>query len=166
MRKSVKIAVLTLFFSLLALLLIGIGYQIWYTEFRIPTGVGRWTSESPDSRFTVTAYSNKGLRSLIPTMPGDGGYGPGIIILREKKTGNILHQRKVDNLAGMLRGYVEWMVGEPDAPWRKDWAGLESPEPWKGDYVSIGLFGIWPLPSEDGEMPPLPSWAKKSPSSQ
>jgi hypothetical protein len=150
-KKALKIALLTPLFILLALILAGTCYQIWYTEFRTPDGPGRWTSESPDGRFIITAYSNKGLRSLIPTMPGDGGFGPGIVILRENKTGKILQQAKVENLDGMA-GYAKWMIGDPDAPWRKGWATAEGPR--EGDYVRVGLLGTWPLPSEDGKLPP------------
>jgi hypothetical protein len=67
-------------------------------EFRMPTGPGPWESKSPDGRFIVTGYSNKGLPVLIPTMPGDGGHGPGIVILREKQTGKILQQAKVEHI--------------------------------------------------------------------
>jgi hypothetical protein len=106
----------------------------------------------------VTAYSNKGLRSWIPTMPGDGGYGPGIIILRDKKTGEILRQEKVENLDGDV-GYVEWWIGDPDAVWRKGWAAAAKIEgPWEGDYVCIGIIDVWPLPSVDGKLPPSKPW--------
>jgi hypothetical protein len=101
MKRSLKIVLLTPLCLLLALILAGIGLHLWDTN-QTPTGPGRWTSESPDGRFIVTGYSNKGLRSLIPTMPGDGGgWGPGIIILRNKKTGEILQQAKVENLGGI-----------------------------------------------------------------
>jgi hypothetical protein len=70
MKKALKIVLLTPLCLLLALILVGTGYQIWYTEFRTPTGPGRWESESPDGRFIVTGYLNKGLRTLIPRLKG------------------------------------------------------------------------------------------------
>jgi hypothetical protein len=140
----------------LALTLTGICYQIWFTEFRTPTGPGRWHSESPDGRFTVTGYSNKGLRSLIPTMtmPGDGGgWGPGTIILRDKKTEEILQQVKVEELGGMDEGNVEWWIGDPDAVWRKG-CPTATGALREGDYFRIKFVGTWPLPSLDGKLPP------------
>jgi hypothetical protein len=153
MRKSLKIVLLTPLCLLLALVFIGICLHLWSTNLT-PTGPGRWRTESPDGRFIVTGYSNKGLRSWLPTMPGDGGYGPGIIILRDKKTGEILQQAKVENLGGMGRGSVKWMAGDPDAIWRKNLAAHNHGRAWEGDYVHITLVGTWPLPSEDGKMPP------------
>jgi hypothetical protein len=90
-------------------------------------------------------------------MPGDGGYGPGIIVLRDKKTGEILQQAKVENLAGIHGGYVKWMIGDPDAHWRKNMAVYNGGKAWEGDYVRINLVDTrpWPLPSEDGKMPQL-----------
>jgi hypothetical protein len=154
MRKVLKIALLMPLCLLLALIFIGICLHLWSANLT-PDGPGRWSTESPDGRFVVTGYSNKGLRAWIPTMPGDGGYGPGIIILREKKTGKILQQAKVENLGNMGRGSIKWMVGDPDAPWRKSRASFAKQErPWEGDYVDIGLVATWPLPSLDGKLPP------------
>ena len=136
MRKAVKIV----WYAFLVLFVIGFCYQIWYTEFRTPTGQGRWSSESPDGRFVVTAYSNKGFRVLIPTMPGDGGFGPGILTLREKKTGKVLQQAKVEHLGAIDSGDVRWMMNDPDAFWRQNWATRRNlKEPWKGDYVDISF---------------------------
>jgi hypothetical protein len=133
--------------------------HFWSTNLT-PSGEGRWSTESPDGRFIVTGYSNKGLRAWIPTMPGNSGYGPGIIILRDKKTGEILQQAEVKNLGNMGAGNVNWMVGDPDAPWRKGWASFaKRKDPWEGDYVSIKLANVdlelvtWPLPSLDGKLP-------------
>ena len=157
MKKVLKITLLTPLFLLLVLVLAGTGYQIWFTEFRVPDGPGRWRSESPDGRFIITGYSNKGLRSMIPTMPGDGGFGPGIVILREKKTGKILQLARVDSLDNS--SYIKWMIGNPDAVWRKNLTMLTGLKGrWEGDYVNITFVGTWPLPSKDGEMP-LP-WPK------
>ena len=150
MRKAVKIVLLTPLCALLALILL----DIWDTEFRTPTGPGNWDTESPDGRFIVTAYSNKGFfRSLIPTMPGDGGFGPGIITLQEKKTGLVLQRAKVEYLGGMGRGSIKWWIGDPDAVWRKGWPTAVG-APHEGDYVNIGWVAIWPLPSLDGKLPP------------
>jgi hypothetical protein len=157
MKKTLKIVLLAPLCLLLVLILVVVCLDILDTN-QTPTGPGRWTSESPDGRFIVTGYSNKGWRSiLLPTMPGDGGYGPGIIILRDKKTGGILQQAKVENLGGMGRGDVDWMIGDPDAPWRKSWATrAQLKTPWEGDYVHITLVDTWPLPSVDGKLPPPP----------
>ena len=153
MKKALKITLLSPLFLLLALVLTGTGYQIWFTEFRVPDGPGRWRSESPDGRFIVTGYSNKGLRSLIPTMPGDGGFGPGIVILREKKTGKILQQARVDVIDNASSVY--WRIGDSGALWRKNWATYARlKDPWKGDYVRIKFVDTWPLPSVDGKLPP------------
>ncbi|MDR1661162.1 MAG: hypothetical protein LBR95_01850 [Azoarcus sp.] len=148
MKRTIKIVLL----MPLCLLLVLIVLHLWDTN-QTPSGPGRWRSESPDGRFIVTGHSNKGLRSWIPTMPGDGGYGPGIIILRDKKTGKILQQAKVDNLGGMGRRSVQWMMGGPDAVWRKGWPTATG-APREGDYVHITLVAIWPLPSLDGKLPP------------
>ncbi|GHT96347.1 hypothetical protein AGMMS49545_21070 [Betaproteobacteria bacterium] len=156
MKKALKIVLLTPLFLLLALILIVVCLDIWGTYFRIPSAEekGRWTSESPDGRFKVTGHSTKSLfEKLTPTMPGDGGFGPGIVILVDKKTGKILQQARVDNIDSA--SYVDWKVGDPDALWRKGWAtfaGLK--EPWEGDYVDIKFGDTWPLPSEDGKLPP------------
>ena len=150
MRKAVKIVLLTPLCALLALILL----DIWGTEFRTPTGPGNWDTESPDGRFIVTAYSNKGFfRSLIPTMPGDGGFGPGIITLQEKKTGKVLQEAKVENLGVIDSGDVRWMMNDPGAFWRQNRATLWGlKEPWKGDYVRVKFVAIWPLPSLDGKL--------------
>jgi hypothetical protein len=135
MKKLVKLVLMTPILILLMLILIGTSYQIWYTEFRTPSGMGQWSSKSPDGRFIVTAYSNKGLRSMIPTMPGDGSFGPGIIILRDNKTGKILQKEEIENLAAIGKNNVEWI----------------------GDYVHIDFISPpWPLPHIDGTLPP--SW--------
>jgi hypothetical protein len=153
MRKALKIVLLTPLCLLLVLILAIIGLHLLDTNLT-PSGEGSWESESPDGRFIVTGYSNKGLRSLIPTMPGNGGrWGPGIIILRDKKTGEILQQAKVEEFGGMDEGNVEWMVGGPDAVWRKGWPTATG-APREGDYVHILLVAIWPLPSLDGKLPP------------
>jgi hypothetical protein len=155
MKKALKITLLTLLCLLLALICL----YLWDT-YRTPSGPGRWESESPDGRFIVTGYSTKGLLAqLTPTMPGDGGFGPGIVILRDKKTGKILQQAKVENIAGIDEGYVDWMIGDPDAPWRKSWAFRKDlKDPWEGDYVDIKFVGTWPLPSVDGKLPPPSLW--------
>jgi hypothetical protein len=154
MKKALKIALLTPLCLLLVLILVIVCLDVWNTRF--PTGGGRWTSESPDGRFIVTGYSTKGLLAqLTPTMPGDGGFGPGIIILRDKKTGEILQQAKVENIAGIDEEYVDWMVGDPDAIWRRGWAdSARLKDPWEGDYIHIKFVGTWPLPSVDGKLPP------------
>jgi hypothetical protein len=153
MKKVLKIVLLSPLYLLLALVFIGICLHLLSMNLT-PSGEGRWSSESPDGRFIVTAYSNKGLRSLIPTMPGDGGgWGPGIIILRNKKTGEILQQAKVEELGGIYSNDVKWWIGDPDAVWRKGWPTATG-TPWEGDYVFITFIGIWPLPSLDGKLPP------------
>jgi hypothetical protein len=87
-------------------------------------------------------------------MPGDGGFGPGTIVLRDKKTGEVLQQAKVENIAGIDEGYVKWMISDPDAVWRKNWATRSNLKaPWEGDYVYITFVGTWPLPSVDGKLP-------------
>jgi hypothetical protein len=157
MKKTLKIVLLTPLCLLLALILVVVCLDIWATHFRIPSAEekGVWTSESPDARFRVTGYSTKSVfTKLIPTMPGNGGnFGPGIVILWDKKTGEILQQEKVENLDSY--GVVDWMVGNPDAPWRKGWATYaQLKAPWEGDYVHITLVDTWPLPSIDGKLPP------------
>ena len=150
MKKAIRIALSIL----LALLLIIVCLDIWSTHFSIPSAEekGRWTSESPDGRFRVTGYSTKSLfTKLISTMPGDGGFGPGIVMLWDNKTGNILQNVRVENIDNA--SYIKWIIGDPDAPWRKGWPTTTG-EPREGDYVRIKLIATWPLPSLDGKLPP------------
>ncbi|MDR1661445.1 MAG: hypothetical protein LBR95_03330 [Azoarcus sp.] len=66
-----------------------------------------------------------------------------------------MQQAKVEELGGMDGGSVDWMVGDPDAIWRKNWATRRNlKDPWEGDYVYITFVGTWPLPSLDGKLPP------------
>ena len=158
MKKFLKKMFKIILGTALVLILTIVGLDIWHSQFSTPSGEGRWKSESPDGRFIVTGYSTKSLFvMLIPTAPGDGGFGPGIVILRDKKTGEVLQQARVENLGGMDEESVKWMIGDPDAVWRKNYAaraGLK--EPWGGDYVYVKLLTSdeWPLPSVDGKMPP------------
>ena len=151
MKKFLKKMFKIILETALVLILTIVGLDIWNTQFSTPSGEGRWKSESPDGRFSVTGYSTKSLfAKLISTAPGDGGFGPGIIILRDKKTGKILQQEKIENIADSE--YIEWWIGDPDAVWRKGWATAKGPR--EGDYVSIKFVGTWPLPSVDGKLPP------------
>ena len=155
MKKFLKKMFKIILGTVLILVLTIVGLDIWHSQFSTPSGEGRWKSESPDGRFIVTGYSTKSLFvMLIPTAPGDCGFGPGIVILRDKKTGEVLQQARVEELSNT--GYVDWMIGEPDAIWRKNWASPRSKDPWEGDYVDIKFVGTWPLPSVDGKLP-LPS---------
>jgi hypothetical protein len=150
-----KIVLLTPLSILLVLILAIVCLDVWATHFSIPSAEeeGRWTSESPGGRFKVTGYSTKSLfTKLVSTAPGDGGFGPGIVVLWDKKAGKILQQAEVENLGGMHEGYVDWMIGDPDAVWRKGWPTAMG-TPAEGDYVYIKFIGIWPLPSLDGKLP-------------
>jgi hypothetical protein len=155
MKKILRIALLTPLSILLVLILAIVCLDVWATHFSIPSAEeeGRWTSESPDGRFKVTGYSTKSLfTKLISTAPGNGGFGPGIVVLWDKKAGKILQQARVENIDSA--SYVDWMIGDPDAVWRKGWATYaQLKTPWEGDYVRIGLLGTWPLPSLDGKLP-------------
>jgi hypothetical protein len=158
MKKLVKITILIPLISLLVLIVVGIVYHLWETRFSEPTGKGRWSTTSPDGRFTVTGYLTKGLGVLIPTMPGDGGYGDGIVILRDNKTGKVLQKARVENVSN-LAGLVDWMVGEPDADWRINLAILKGTDKkWEGNYVYVQYVDTWPLPDEEGKLPP--PWPK------
>jgi hypothetical protein len=153
MKKALKIALLTPLCLLLALVLVVVCLDVWATHFRIPSAQeeGKWASASPDGRFIMTGYLTKSLFDKLSVGgPGDGSFGPGIIILREKKTGKILQKARVDLI--MEYDKPKWLVGEPDAVWRKNRGTPQNP--WKGDYVSVGFLDAWPLPSEDGKMPP------------
>ena len=59
-----------------------------------------WKRISPDGRFTVAGYGNKGLKISLFAMPGGGGAGSGAgtIILRENRTDKILNRQWVDYL--------------------------------------------------------------------
>jgi hypothetical protein len=152
MKKTLKIAM----FLLLSLILIVVLFDVWDTQFRIPPAeeAGTWTSQSPDGRFSVTGYSTKSLFvKLIPTMPGDGSFGPGLVVLRDNKTGKILQKAKVEEVSS-AGDSVDWMIGDSGALWRKSWSAPGSQEPWKGDYVSVRYLEIWPLPDKDGKLPP------------
>jgi hypothetical protein len=69
-----KIVLLTPLYLLLALVFIVICLHFWSTNLT-PIGPGRWSTESPDGRFIITGYSNKGLRAWILAMAGDMGRG-------------------------------------------------------------------------------------------
>ncbi|MDR2129523.1 MAG: hypothetical protein LBP52_10750 [Burkholderiaceae bacterium] len=158
MKKALKIALLTPLCLLLALVLAVVCLDVWATHFRIPSAQekGWQTSESPDGRFRVTGYSTKSVFSMRMAMPGGGSdgirYGPGIVILWDNKTGKILQKARVETL--VAHENVDWRIGEPDAVWRKNWGTPQNP--WKGDYVRVKFLDTWPLPSEDGKMPPPP----------
>ena len=149
----------TILIMMLVLIAVIVCLDIWATRFSTPDGEGRWTSESPDGRFSVTGYSTGSFFSALEsTAPGDGGgFGPGIVVLRDNKTGEVLQKARVEEITGIYYdGNVSWMIGDPDAPWRKSW-GVAYKQPggiWEGDYVFIKSVGDWPLPSKDGKMPP------------
>ncbi|MDR1349701.1 MAG: hypothetical protein LBJ59_02760 [Zoogloeaceae bacterium] len=158
-KKTLKIVLLTPLCLLLALILFVVCLDFYSVHFHIPSAEekGVWTSQSPDDRFRVTAYSRSSLFDMTTMMPGQGGAsrGAGIIILWNNGTGKILQQIRAENLSTVDSSNVDWMIGDPDAPWRKSWAARARLDaPWKGDYVYIMFGDTWPLPSEDGTLPP------------
>jgi hypothetical protein len=164
MKKLFKIILITP----LVLFLIIVCLNFYSVHFDIPSinEKGAWSSESPDGRFRVTGYSRSSLFDMGVMMPGQGGaWGKGIVILWDNKTRKILQLERVENIAAC--GRIKWMIGDPDAVWRKGWAvAAQQEKPWEGDYVDISFVATWPLPSEDGHLPPLSPWERKSPSSQ
>jgi hypothetical protein len=152
MKKLFKIILITP----LVLFLIIVCLNFYSVHFDIPTmdEKGAWTSESPDGRFRVTGYSRSSLFDMGVMMPGQGGaWGKGIVILWDNKTGKMLQKTRVEEISS-TGDSIKWMIGEPEAIWRKNASILTRQEaPWEGDYVSIQFVDTWPLPSEDGKMP-------------
>ena len=116
------LAELILAFGLLSIVLTVWDY--WRIDSHVPDGTPMFTSTSPDNRFTVAGYPSP---TIFPrfAMPGQGGDGPALIILRDNRTGKELQRRHVDG---------PWFIYE-DVTWYKD-----SVELARGDGIK------WRLP--------------------
>jgi hypothetical protein len=124
MKKLLKIA-LTAFAIFASILLLAFSWHVWETKYHVPSGEGLWQEESPDGRFVMTGYLTKGLLGFVPTAPGDGSSGSGVVVLRDNKTGQILQTIRVDSILALRGGGITWL----------------------DDYVSIvGVEGTWSLP--------------------
>jgi len=106
MKKVLKVILLIPVAALFLLVLAGVCFHLWETRIFVPSGKGAWESTSPDGRHTVAGYVLKGLGVLVPTMPGDGSSGPGIVLLRDNKTGEVLQKERVDSVISL--GVVLW----------------------------------------------------------
>ena len=83
-----------------------------------------WESTSPDGRFKVAGYSFAGLYRFVPRKVGEG---PGVIVLIDNKTEEVIRKEFVDYLGGQL--------------------GSEAVD-WYGDEVGIIAIGAWKLPEK------------------
>jgi hypothetical protein len=110
MKKSLKIPLVTLAI-LVSILLLAFSWHIWETEYHVPSGGGSWREESPDGRFTMTAYSTKGLLAFVPVMPGQGSDGDGVFVLRDKQTGKIIQTARVGQISAFRSGGIRWYDG-------------------------------------------------------
>jgi hypothetical protein len=124
-----KAALFTPLFILMILVIVCL--DIWTTHFRITSAdeEGIWKSTSPDGQFEVVGYGKMSLRRFLPTMPGSGGDTDGIIVLRDKKNGDILQKQNVD-----LVNFID----EHSVSWAKR----------KREVVIVGVDIIWQLPPE------------------
>jgi hypothetical protein len=107
MKKLFKIT-LVIFAILASILLLAFSWHIWETEYHVPSGEGSWQEESPDGRFTMTAYSTKGLLAFVPVMPGQGSDGDGVLVLRDKQTGEIIQTVRVGQISAFRSGGIRW----------------------------------------------------------
>jgi hypothetical protein len=82
--------------GLLCLICAFVVWNTWRIYSYVPEGRTMYTETSPDKRFTVAIYPSP---SLFPrfAMPGQGGDGPGLIILRDNRTGKELQRKHVDS---------------------------------------------------------------------
>jgi hypothetical protein len=116
MKKPLKVTLFLLAFPLLLA-----SWLAWETQYHVPSGDGLWQSTSPDGRFTVTGYLTTGLRAFLPTAPGDGSFGSGVVVLRDTQTGEILQKARTDAVS-------------------------QNRAEWESDNVYIKFIGDWPLP--------------------
>jgi hypothetical protein len=95
--KLVKTILLVLSGLILALGLLLIVLQAWDTwriAYHAPEGKPMFTSTSPDNRFTAAAYHSP---TIFPrfAMPGQGGDGSALFILRDNRAGKELRRQHV-----------------------------------------------------------------------
>jgi hypothetical protein len=91
MKKLLKIP-LVMLATLASILFLAFSWHVWETKYYVPSGKGVWQSTSLDGRFTVVGYLIKGLPGFIPTVPGNGSGGSGVIVLRDNQTGKSLQK--------------------------------------------------------------------------
>jgi hypothetical protein len=130
MKKLLKIPLITLAI-LASILLLAFFWHIWETEYHVPSGEGVWQKESPDGRFIMTGYLTKGLLSFVSVMPGQGSDGDGVVVLRDKQTGEIIQIAR----AGQVNAL--------------QWGGIR----WRNSYVIVSGVDKFPLPSPPPQKP-------------
>ena len=101
-KKVLYSLIKTIFFSLLGmgitlvLMLIVLGlWNMWKIHSYVPYETPMFTSTSPCQRFTVSFYPSPTIYFHF-AMPGQGGDGPALIILRDNRTGKELQRQHVD----------------------------------------------------------------------
>jgi hypothetical protein len=129
MKKLLKIALIA-FAIFASILLLAFSWHVWETKYHVPSGEGSWQSISPNGRFIVTGYLTKGLLRFVPTAPGDGSSGPGVVVLRENQTGQILETARIDSLNALREGVM-----------------------WEGNSVYVKFIGDWSLPPATDSKP-------------
>lgn len=102
MKKSLKVVL----FVLCLLIVSAAVLHVWYDRFYEPTGKGYQTFISPDGNHTIEIYLMNGLIPL-PTMPGQGGDGPGLLVLRDNQ-GRTLHKIKIDGANSIDDNSIMW----------------------------------------------------------
>jgi hypothetical protein len=107
MKKLFKIALIA-FAIFTSILLLAFSWHIWETKYHIPSGEGLWQEESPDRRFTMTGYLTKGLLIFVSVMPGQGSDGDGVVVLRDKQSGDIIQTARVGQVNALQSGGILW----------------------------------------------------------
>jgi hypothetical protein len=120
MKKPLKIilVIITVFASILVVLF---SWHVWETKYYVPSGEGVWQSTSPDGRFTVVGYLTKGLLIFVPTAPGDGSSGPGVIVLKDNQTGEILQKARIDSVTALGGDEIKWDSSSVYVRYIDDW---------------------------------------------
>jgi hypothetical protein len=130
MKKLFKIALIA-FAIFASILLLAFSWHIWETKHHVPSGEGLWQEESPDGRFTMTGYLTKGLLVFVAVMPGQGSDGDGVVVLRDKQTGEVIQTARVEQVNGFRSGGIRW----------------------RKNYVSIVGVDKFPLPPPSPQKP-------------
>jgi len=130
LAKTISFSLLGLALALVLLLIALVVWDEWRIYSYVPEGKPKFTSTSPCRRFTVSAYS---VPSALPrfAMPGQGGDGPAMFILRDNRVDKELQRQYVRSL---------WIMYAYSIDWQKDSVQLE-----RGD----GIF--WRLPQNESD---------------
>ena len=123
LMNAILIGISELVFAFVLLFIV----NTWLIQTYEPDGKPMFTSTSPSGRFAVLAYPSPTFYFYF-SLPGQGGDGPALFILKDNQTGKELQRQHVD--------FLWWAYTTVD---------------WYGDHVSLSRGdGItWSLPSNE-----------------